>query len=189
MDGRSIFTKVDPGGSLDSARELKIHEQTIPPGTHNLQMTMVLRGKGYQIFSYLRTYQFNVQSSYSFRVEDGLLKVGYEGYDDSFDERFGHLFHEAQWSHYRLRIEYRFVGDQTPGAPGWAVRNSGVMLHGQDPATMALDQDFPVSIEAQLLGGLGAGPRSTANLCTPATHVEMDGQLVRPVPIHLSAGS
>ena len=70
-DGKNVFTKVDPGGSLDANRELKVHEQAVPPGTHNLQMTMVLRGKGYRIFSYLRTYQFNVQSSYSFRVEDG----------------------------------------------------------------------------------------------------------------------
>ncbi len=71
LDGKNVFTKVDPGGSLDANRELKVHEQAVPPGTHNLQMTMVLRGKGYKIFSYLRTYQFNVQSSYSFRVEDG----------------------------------------------------------------------------------------------------------------------
>ena len=75
LDGKNIFTKVDPGGSLDTVRELKVHEQNVPPGTHNLQMTMVLRGKGYSIFSYLRTYQFNVQSSYSFRVEDGRVTL------------------------------------------------------------------------------------------------------------------
>lgn len=71
LDGKNVFTKVDPSGSLDANRELKVHEQAVPPGTHNLQTTMVLRGKGFRIFSYLRTYQFNVQSSYSFRVEDG----------------------------------------------------------------------------------------------------------------------
>jgi hypothetical protein len=75
LNGKNVFTKVDPGGTLDTVRELKVHEQTVPPGTHNLQMSMVLRGKGYQIFSYLRTYQFNVQSSYSFRVEDGRLTL------------------------------------------------------------------------------------------------------------------
>jgi hypothetical protein len=35
----------------------------------------VLRGKGYRIFSYLRSYQFKVQSSYSFKVEDGRLTI------------------------------------------------------------------------------------------------------------------
>ena len=75
LNGKNIFTKVDPGGALDTIRELKVHEQTVPPGTHQLQLQMTLRGKGYKIFSYLRTYQFNVQSSYAFRVEDGKMTI------------------------------------------------------------------------------------------------------------------
>lgn len=113
----------------------------------------------------------------TFRVEDGLLKVRYDAYD-RFDERFGHLFYESPFSHYRLRVEYRFVGDQAPGGPGWAVRNSGIMVHGESPESMTKDQDFPASIEVQLLGGTGSGKRPTANLCTPGTNVIMDGQLV-----------
>ncbi|HAN98050.1 MAG TPA: DUF1080 domain-containing protein [Planctomycetaceae bacterium] len=113
----------------------------------------------------------------TFRVEDGLLKVRYDAYD-TFDERFGHLFLNETFSHYRFRVTYRFVGDQCPGGPGWATRNSGVMVHGESPETMTLDQDFPASIEVQLLGGLGSGERTTANLCTPGTNVVMDGELV-----------
>ncbi len=112
----------------------------------------------------------------TFRVEDGVIKVSYEHYD-SFDERFGHLFYKVPFSNYRLRVEYRFVGEQAKNGPGWAFRNSGVMIHGQDPATMAKDQSFPVSIEVQLLGGRGTGERHTANLCTPGTNVVMNGQL------------
>jgi hypothetical protein len=52
------------------------------------------------------------------------------------------------------------------------------MIHGQDPATMTKDQDFPISIEVQLLGGLGTGVRTTANLCTPGTHVVLNGKLL-----------
>lgn len=114
----------------------------------------------------------------TFRVENGVLKVAYDRYDPPFRERFGHLFYQGVFSHYRLRAEYRFVGEQVQGGPGWAIRNSGLMLHGQSPESMALDQDFPASIEVQLLGGLGSGKRSTANLCTPGTHVVMDGKLV-----------
>ncbi|RMH03315.1 MAG: DUF1080 domain-containing protein [Planctomycetota bacterium] len=114
----------------------------------------------------------------TFRVEDGLLKVRYDRYAGDFAGRFGHLFHDREWSHYRMRVEYRFVGDQAPGAPGWAFRNSGVMIHGQPAATLRLDQPFPVSIEVQLLGGDGEHPRPTANLCTPGTNVVMDGELV-----------
>ncbi|MBC8327124.1 MAG: DUF1080 domain-containing protein [Planctomycetes bacterium] len=113
----------------------------------------------------------------TFRVEDGLLKVRYDQYP-AFDGKFAHLFHDQEWSRYRMRVEYRFVGEQTPGGPGWAYRNSGVMVHGQPAASMALDQDFPVSIEIQLLGGNGEDLRPTANLCTPGTNVVMDGELV-----------
>lgn len=114
----------------------------------------------------------------TFRVEAGLLRVVYDGYE-RFDGRFGHLFYTTPFSHYRLRLEYRFTGDPVPGAPGWAFRNSGVMVHGQTPESMGLDQEFPVSIEVQFLGGDGAAPRSTANLCTPGTHVVIDGELER----------
>ncbi len=112
----------------------------------------------------------------TFRVEDGLIKVDYEHYD-KFKERFGHLFYQTPFSHYRLRVEYRFVGEQIADGPGWAFRNSGIMIHGQTPDTMTKDQDFPASIEVQLLGGPGTGERTTANLCTPGTHVVMNGKL------------
>lgn len=71
LDGRNVYTKVDPGGSLDTLREFQVHDQAVPPGTHNVQVNLVLRGKGFGLFSYLRTYQFKVQSSYAFRVEEG----------------------------------------------------------------------------------------------------------------------
>ncbi len=112
----------------------------------------------------------------TFRVEDGHLKVGYEAYDN-FDERFGHIFYKEKFGYYLLAVEYRFVGDQATGGPGWAVRNSGAMLHCQDPETMLKDQDFPISIEVQFLGGNGTDERTTANLCTPGTNVVMDGKL------------
>ena len=126
----------------------------------------------------IRTYPLGENFANTFRVEDGLLKVRYDGYEE-FGNRFGHLFWKDSYSHYRLRVEYRFVGEQVKGGPGWAFRNSGVMLHGQDPKTMTVDQEFPVSIEAQMLGGDGQNERTTANLCTPGTHVEMKGELVK----------
>ena len=45
----------------------------------------------------------------TFRVEDGLLKVGYKGYE-AFGDRFGHIFYKEKVSHYRMAAEYRFVG-------------------------------------------------------------------------------
>lgn len=114
----------------------------------------------------------------TFRVEDGLLKVRYDKYEQ-FGERFGHLFYKTPFSHYRFRVEHRFVGEQVKGGPGWATRNSGVMIHGESPELMTKDQDFPASIEVQLLGGSGSGTRTTANLCTPGTHVVMSNMLIK----------
>jgi hypothetical protein len=113
----------------------------------------------------------------TFRVVDGLLTVSYDKYE-KFDGQFGHLFCKTPYSHYRLRVEYRFVGEPCPGGPSWAIRNSGVMFHCQPPESMRVEQEFPVSIEGQFLGGLGKGERTTANVCTPGTHIVMGGKLV-----------
>ena len=112
----------------------------------------------------------------TFRVEGDMLRIAYDQYKN-FDEKYGHLYYKQELSHYRLRYEYRFTGSQTPGGAAWNVRNSGVMLHSQSAESLALNQHFPVSLEMQLLGGLGTGPRHTGNLCTPGTEVFMNGKL------------
>ena len=115
----------------------------------------------------------------TFRVDDGVLRVAYDKYEGPFDNRFGHLFYRESFSNYVLRVEYRFVGEQVPGGQEWALRNSGVMFHGQPPESMGRDQSFPVSLEYQMLGGNGRDDRPTGNLCTPGTHyVDTAGQLV-----------
>lgn len=121
-------------------------------------------------------YDLNDNFGNTFRVENGVLKVAYDKYDN-FNSRFGHIFYREKFSHYRIAVEYRFTGEQVAGGPAWALRNSGIMIHCQAPETMGKNQDFPISIEVQLLGGDGSKPRSTANLCTPGTNVEIDGKL------------
>ncbi|MFC5624130.1 3-keto-disaccharide hydrolase [Algoriphagus winogradskyi] len=125
----------------------------------------------------IRTHELNDNFANTFRVEDGLMKVRYDGYDQ-FDQQYGHIFYKKPFSNYLLQVEYRFVGEQANGGEGWATRNSGAMLHCQDPKTMLKDQDFPISIEAQFLGGNGKDKRSTCNLCTPGTNVVMDDKLI-----------
>jgi len=122
-------------------------------------------------------YELNDNYANTFRVEDGLMKVRYDEYVE-FSNEFGHIFYKENFSHYKLRVEYRFVGEQVPGGQGWAWKNSGAMLHGQTAASMGKDQKFPVSIEAQFLGGDVEEERPTLNLCTPGTHVTIDGELV-----------
>ena len=114
----------------------------------------------------------------TFTVKDGVLKVDYRDYED-FNETYGHLFYKVPFDSYKLKLQYRFTGTQLKGGENWAIKNSGVMIHSQAPETMEIDQDFPVSIEVQLLGGIEKGKkRPTANVCTPGTHIEMEGRRI-----------
>jgi hypothetical protein len=127
----------------------------------------------------IRGHELNNNFGNTFRVEDSVLKVSYDQYD-SFRARYGHIFYKEKFSYYKVALEYRFTGDQATGGEGWAKRNSGIMLYCQSPESMGKDQDFPISIEVQLLGGLGQGERPTANLCSPGTHVMMNDSLFTP---------
>jgi len=105
-----------------------------------------------------------------FRVEDGLLTVSYDAFDD-FGKRFGHIHTDQAYSNYRFRCEYRFIGEQATGGPKWAFANSGIMLHCPPPSEMGLDQSFPNSAEFQLLGV----NRTTGSLFTPGCMVDYNG--------------
>lgn len=125
----------------------------------------------------IRGHALNDNYNNTFKVENGHIKVSYENYDN-FDEQYGHLFYNTPFSNYRLRLEYRFIGEQVEGGADWALKNSGIMIHSQSPESMLIDQNFPLSIEVQLLGGVNEDePRPTCNLCTPATNVDIDGEL------------
>jgi hypothetical protein len=128
----------------------------------------------------IKGYDVGVNFGDTFRVEDGVLKVSYDKYGGKFSGRYGHLFYKEPFKQYILRVEYRFVGEQTSDGAGWAFRNSGIMIFGQTPESMEKDQNFPVSIEVQLLGGDGKGPRTTGNLCTPGTNVVYKDKLYTP---------
>lgn len=112
----------------------------------------------------------------TFRVEDSMLRIVYDQYT-TFDDKFGHLYYQTPYSYYKIRYQYRFTGNQTPGGAEWNVRNSGVMIHSQSAKSVDINQDFPVSLEVQLLGGLNKGERPTGNVCTPGTQVFMQGKL------------
>ena len=128
----------------------------------------------------------NVNFNNTFRVKNGVIQANYDEYK-KFNGEYGHLFYKDKFSYYKIRVQYRFVGQQTPGGPGWAFKNSGIMLHCQSAASMTQDQSFPTSIEFQLLGGSGKGERPTGNLCTPGTNVVMKDTLFTPHCINSSS--
>lgn len=111
----------------------------------------------------------------TFIVENNMIRVNYKEYD-KFTTEYGHMYYNKPFSHYKIRLQYSFTGTQVPGGASWNVRNSGIMLHSQSAASLGLDQDFPISLEMQYLGGLDAGERTTGNLCTPGTIVDIKGK-------------
>jgi Domain of Unknown Function (DUF1080) len=125
----------------------------------------------------IKGHELNDNFANTFRVENGVIKVRYDGYS-GFNEQYGHIFYKTPYSYYLIAVEYRFVGKQVKGGADWAFKNSGIMIHCQDPATMLKDQDFPISVEVQLLGGDTTGNRPTCNVCTPGTNIVMNNKLI-----------
>ena len=151
----------------------------VKAGDHKEKWIQLFNGKDLSGWTVkIRGHEAGINHNDTFAVKDGVIRVAYDKYDQ-FNETFGHMFYNTPFSHYLLRVEYRFLGEQAPGGPAWAFRNSGVMIHGQTPESMTKDQDFPNSIEVQVLGGKGEGKRTTGNLCTPGTDVIMDGKLLK----------
>jgi hypothetical protein len=167
---------------IPAAVWLPVKVQADTPKSDDSEWISLFNGKDLEDWTpKIRYHDLGENYGNTFRVADGLLQIRYEPDKyPKFGERFGHLFYKTSYSHYRLRVEYRFVGEQCNEGAGWAFRNSGMMLHSEDPKTMAQDQEFPVSIEVQILGGDGQKKRSTANLCTPGTNVVKDGKLFLP---------
>ena len=123
-------------------------------------------------------YKLNDNFANTFRVENGLLKVSYDGYDSLLNNRYGHIFYKKKYSAYLVVVDYRFYGNQVKDGANWAYLNNGIMLHCQSPQSMMLKQDYPISIECQLLGSDSNVSRTNANVCTPGTNVMMDGKLI-----------
>lgn len=110
----------------------------------------------------------------TFRVENGILSTRYDAYD-SFNNRFGALYYNKKFTNYRLKVEYRFVGNTAPGAPSWGFRDGGIQYHCQDPATLDINQPFPICLEYNLLGGNGKDERPSGEICANGIFVEISG--------------
>ncbi|MEX0771402.1 MAG: DUF1080 domain-containing protein [Balneolaceae bacterium] len=113
----------------------------------------------------------------TFRVKEGIIQVNYDDYDE-FNERYGHLFYKEPFSSFHLKFDYRFTDQWMEDAPGYTYRNSGVMFHSQDPNTILKEQDWPISVEYQMLAAEEEGDtRPTGNMCSPGTEVFYEGEM------------
>lgn len=133
----------------------------------------------------------NTNLNNTFKVVDGVLKVDYSGWG-AFNEEFGHAANKTRtWSFYLLRVEYQIGEKQVNGGPEWAIQNNGLMIHSQPMATMTLNQDFPISLETQLLGAANTrvSPSAFMNLCTPGTAFHTSPTGGSPSNAHCWGGS
>jgi len=124
-------------------------------------------------------YHHEVGDNYAntFRVTDGMIHVSYDDYT-SFGERYGHLFYEESFSSFHLRFEYKFTDQWREDSPSFTFRNSGIMFHSQDPKTILKEQDWPISVEYQLLAEEAEGEsRPTGNMCSPGTDVVFNNEV------------
>ena len=120
--------------------------------------------------------ELNYNYNNTFQVKDSMIRIVYDEYD-KFNNSYAHLYYKKPYSYYKLKFDYRFLGNQVDGGASWNNRNSGIMLHSQSPQSNDFGQYFPISIEIQLLGGLGEKKRTTGNLCTPGTAVEINNEI------------
>ncbi|AXT50223.1 DUF1080 domain-containing protein [Aquimarina sp. BL5] len=128
-----------------------------------------------------KLYHHKVDDNYAntFRVTDGKIQVVYDEYEDGkFGERFGHLFYEKPFSSFILKFDYKFLDQWLDDAPVFTFRNSGIMFHSQAPQTILKEQNWPISVEYQLLAEEKEGdPRPTGNMCSPGTEVVFEGKI------------
>ncbi|MEP6845811.1 MAG: DUF1080 domain-containing protein [Panacibacter sp.] len=111
----------------------------------------------------------------TFRMQDGILSTRYNAYD-SFNNRFGALYYNKKFTNFRLKVEYRFVGETTPGAPSWGFKDGGIQYFCQPPETIGINQSFPVCLEYNLLGSDGETERGTGEICASGMYVEINGK-------------
>ena len=83
LDGMPLHQDADQSGErFKGESELVIFDGPIVEGTHTLTVSMVYRGNGRGIFSYLDGYTFNLKDSFTFTAEQGRITaskvVGFE---------------------------------------------------------------------------------------------------------------
>ncbi|NMH88080.1 3-keto-disaccharide hydrolase [Flavivirga algicola] len=113
----------------------------------------------------------------TFRVKDGVIQVNYDGYNE-FGDRYGHLFYNKPFSSYHLKFEYRFTDQWMKDAASYTYRNSGIMFHSQAPKTILKEQNWPISVEYQILAEEKEGvSRPTGNMCSPGTEIFVNNEM------------
>ena len=145
---------------------------------HDNEWQSLFNGKNLDGWN-MKLYHHDLGDNYAntFSVENGSILVNYDDYENNkFGDRYGHLFYNKRFSSFHLKFTYKFTDQWLDDASHFTYRNSGVMFHSQAPNTILKEQNWPISVEYQILAEKTPGePRPTGNMCSPGTEVIFDG--------------
>ncbi len=71
LDGAVQYNRSDESGALADQKSIPVFSGSVPPGDHTLQVVLSFQGNGYGVFSYLRSYHWDLKSSHSFTAVEG----------------------------------------------------------------------------------------------------------------------
>ncbi len=71
LDGAVQYNRQDDSGALADQKDIPIYSGSISPGDHSMQAKLTFQGNGFGVFTYLRGYKFDIQSSHSFTAVEG----------------------------------------------------------------------------------------------------------------------
>ena len=71
IDQQPVFVRDDSSGALNKLDDEVISDQLLSPGSHQLSVLYVYKGKPWGVFQYMNDYTFRVESGYDFTVDEG----------------------------------------------------------------------------------------------------------------------
>ena len=71
LDGTMQYNRQDDTGALAEQKEIAVYTGSVPPGDHTVGLQLTFQGNGYGVFTYLKSYKFEVQNNHSFTSVEG----------------------------------------------------------------------------------------------------------------------
>jgi hypothetical protein len=152
LDEAAIYDRaLTPDEVAGHYRESDLPPKANTPSADDLTWQPLLKGNNLDgWYTYLQQQGKNSDRQRVFQVEDGVLHI-YKDVPNGTTMPFGYLCTEQEYSHYRLRFQYRWGKNRFAPRTG-ALRDSGVLYHcvGPDGAFLGV---WPRCVEYQVQEG------------------------------------
>lgn len=71
IDQQPVFVRDNASGDLNDLDDEVVSDQMIAPGSHQLTVLYVYKGKPWGVFTYMNDYTFRVESGFDFSIDEG----------------------------------------------------------------------------------------------------------------------